>query len=154
MSTCINLIIKYKQWNIGQFTWIVPDVKEEYIYLKCWSQAFGMLKGQIEDSPQPLVKIFVLLYKTSVLTHKILEKGSDGYCCEWTTWVFKSSDWTYSILLCYFHSPQFQFQCSVSETLQLNQFWLQQLVLKQNLFWHKSIWIEFLFWVTLEAVVK
>lgn len=50
------------------------DVNEEDLYLKGRIQVFGVVKGQIEDSPQPLVKIFVLLHKTPVMTHKILGK--------------------------------------------------------------------------------
>lgn len=34
---------------------------------------FAVLEGQIEDGPQPLIKIFALVHKMIVVLHKVLE---------------------------------------------------------------------------------
>lgn len=44
----------------------------EYTYLECRLEVFGVLKGLIEDSCQPLVKIPALLHETHVVTLEIL----------------------------------------------------------------------------------
>lgn len=45
----------------------------ENTYLECRTEVFGVLKGLIEDSCQPLVKISALFHETHVVTHKILD---------------------------------------------------------------------------------
>lgn len=44
----------------------------EHTYLECRIEVFGVLKGLIEDSCEPLVKISALLHETHVVTLKIL----------------------------------------------------------------------------------
>lgn len=44
----------------------------KYTYLERGIEVFRVLKSLVEDSSQPLVKIFALLHETHVVTHEIL----------------------------------------------------------------------------------